>query len=258
MKKHKFTIAERFAIWRVHGQKCFYCEQPLSFKEVTIDHVIPEHISDDIEQLQAIKIQYGLPGDFSINDYCNWVPAHSFCNRDKGTAVYPAAPAFIMILEIVRRRGKQARKVADQITRSMKGDDVLGKLEIALQGGIVSADDVMILLSSTSPRYEHYEPVVITFGVNTDNVLIEDLPSTILPIDYQSLCDWLEKDLIQQLGALLTCRFYYPEASQRTGETLSVRLAFLQLNFNELEKFTSHWWEILEIQYFSDVYESSP
>ena len=75
-----------------------------------------------------------------------------------------------------------------------------------------------------------------------------------LPEDYPSLCDWLEKDLVKQLSALLTCSFYYPEASERTGETLSVRLAFLQLNLNEVESFSSPWWEIVEIQYYSEVY----
>jgi len=34
-------------------------------------------------------------------------------------------------------------------------------------------------------------------------------------------------------------------------------LAFLQLNFNELDKFTSPWWEILEIQYYSEGYGSA-
>ena len=38
MKKHKFTDEEHFAIWRAYGQKCFYCEQPLAFAEITIDH----------------------------------------------------------------------------------------------------------------------------------------------------------------------------------------------------------------------------
>ena len=42
MKKHKFTDEEHFAIWRAYGQKCFYCEQPLAFAEITIDHLIPE------------------------------------------------------------------------------------------------------------------------------------------------------------------------------------------------------------------------
>ena len=81
--------------------------------------------------------------------------------------------------------------------------------------------------------------------------------TTELPTHYLGLCDWLENDLIKLLSSLLTCSFYYPEALQRSGETLSVRLAFLQLNFNELDKFTSPWWEILEIQYYSEVYGSS-
>ncbi len=60
MKKHKFTDEEHFAIWRAYGQKCFYCEQSLSFAEITIDHLIPERLLDDTEQLQSIKSQYGL------------------------------------------------------------------------------------------------------------------------------------------------------------------------------------------------------
>lgn len=257
MNKHKFTIAEHFALWRVYGQKCFYCQQPLAFTEVTIDHIIPEHIADDAEQLQAIKIQYGLDADFSINDYGNWVPAHPHCNRGKGTTIFPPTPAFIMILEKVQRKGKQAKNEADRIERSMKSGDVLGKLGIALQRGMVLKDDVIAVLNSISPQREQYEPIVITFSLNTNEVLRKGSPVTDLPTDYPSLCSWLEKDLVKQLSSLLTCSFFYPEASQRTGETLSVRLAFFQLNFDELDKFTSPWWEILEIQYYSEVYGSS-
>ena len=184
MKKYRFSTVQRFAIWRVYGKKCFYCEHPPTFTAVTIDHIIPEHVLDNVEQLQAIKVHYGLNTDFSINDYCNWVPAHPHCNQGKGITVYPPKPAFIMILEKVQRKG---------------------------------------------------------------------LPATALQTDYPRLCDWLEEDLIKQLGTLLTCSFYYPEASQRTGETLSVRLAFLQLNFNVLDELTSSWWEILEIQYYSTL-----
>src|SRR2546423_6718456 len=226
MKKHKFTIAEHFALWRVYGQKCFYCEQPLAFTEITIDHIIPEHIADDAEPLQVIKIQYGLGTDFSINDYCNWVPAHPHCNSGKGTTIFPPTPAFLMILEKVQRKGKQAKKEADRIKRDMKGGDVLGKLGIALQRGIVLKNDVMTVLNSISPQCEQYEPIVITFSLNTNDVLRKGSLATELPTDYPSLCTLLEKDLIKQLSSLLTSSFFYPEASQRTGETFSVRLAF--------------------------------
>jgi len=257
MKKYRFTTEQRFAIWRVYGEKCFYCEQPLAFTDITIDHIIPEHILDDPQQLEAIKIEYGLDADFSINDYCNWVPAHQHCNRRKGTAIYSASPALIMILEDAQKKGKQARKEVDRLIKNKNAGDILGKLGIALQRGIVLKDDVIAVLNSISPQREQYEPIVITFSLNTDDVLRKGSLATGLPTDYLSLCTWLEKDLIKQLSSLLTCSFFYPEASQRTGETLSVRLAFFQLNFDELDKFTSPWWEILEIQYYSEVYGSS-
>ncbi len=161
-----------------------------------------------------------------------------------------------MILEKVQRKGKQAKKDVDRIEGSMKGGDVLGKLGIALQRGMVLKDDVMAVLNSISPQREQYEPIVITFSLNTSEVLRKGPLATDLPTDYPSLCTWQEKDLVKQLSSLLTCSFFYPEASQRTGETLSVRLAFFQLNFNELDKFTSPWWEIVEIQYYSEVYSS--
>jgi hypothetical protein len=255
--KKKFTNEQRFAIWSVYGKKCFHCEEPLALKEVNIDHLIPERLLDDPEKLQAIKIEYGLSPDFSINDYCNWVPAHPHCNRSKGTTVYPASPALIMHLGRVRRKGEQARRVEGRLLRNRKSDEALGELGIVVNRGIVSKDEVVDYLRGLPLEHEPDEPIVITFSLNTDEVLRNGLPSTALPTDYPSLCDWLEKDFIKLLSSLLTCSFFYPEASERTGETLSVRLAFLQLNLNELDKFTSPWWEISEIQYYSEVYGSS-
>ena len=61
----------------------------------------------------------------------------------------------------------------------------------------MSGDDVMVVLNSISPQHEHYEPIVITFSLNTDEVLRKGLPAKAVPTDYLSLCDWLEKDLTQ-------------------------------------------------------------
>lgn len=254
MKKHKFTDEEHFAIWRAYGQKCFYCEQPLAFAEITIDHLIPERLLDDTEQLQSIKSQYGLGTNFSINGYCNWVPAHLHCNQDKGTTIFQPSPIFLTYLVKAQRKGILARQEAERFAKNMKGGDVLGRLGVALQRGIVLEEDVMAILQRVLQQREQFEPIVITFSLNTEEALRKGSSEVDLPEDYPSLCDWLEKDLVKQLSALLTCSFYYPEASERTGETLSVRLAFLQLNLNELESFSSPWWEIVEIQYYSEVY----
>lgn len=257
MNKFRFTFEQRFAIWRVYSKKCFHCEQPVTFKEVTIDHIIPEHILAEPEKLQAIKIEYGLGADFSINDYCNWVPAHFHCNRNKGGDIYRRTPALITILKRVRRKGEQARKEEARIDKNSKSDDALATLKVKLDKGIVSKDAVADLLSSIPTQRDQYEPIVVTFSLNTDEVLRKGSQIANLPRDYPSLYDWLEKELIKQLSSLLSCPFYSPEPSERSGETISVRLAFLLLDLNELDRFTIPWWEIVEIQYYSEVYGSA-
>ena len=196
MKKYRFTTEQRFAIWRVYGKKCFYCEQPLTFKEVTIDHIIPEFILDDAEKLQVIKNQYGLNTNFSINDYCNWVPAHFHCNRDKGTSIYPITPTLIMFLEKVQRKGEQAKEEEDRIKRNLKSGDMLGKLAIALKKGVVLKDDVMVVLSSIPPQQEHYEPIVVTFSLNINEMLRKDLQTTELPKITQAYVTGWKKTLL--------------------------------------------------------------
>ncbi|MCP3683479.1 MAG: hypothetical protein GY861_12400 [bacterium] len=148
----------------------------------------------------------------------------------------------------------RAKAEEERIVRNLKKGNLLGKLEIALEKGIVTKAEVTRFLRRISVGREFYEPIVITFGLNIEEALSHGLEKKDVPLSHVQLYDWLEKDLVNQLSSLLSCSFYYPESSARTGETLSVRLAFLPLDFNELENFTSPWWEIHEIQYHSEVY----
>jgi len=248
MGKYRFSTEQRFALWRTYRKRCFYCREPINFHDVTIDHVVPEYLLDKPEELQRVMIEYGLSADFSINDYCNWVPCHGRCNREKGTMIYRRSPKLITILETVKKQARKAKTEEQRIRKNLKKGELLGKLGIALEKGIVAKDEVAAILDA---RDDFYEPIVITFGLNIDTVLRsgEDIPQN--GVD---LYDWLEKDLVDQLSSSLSCSFYYPELSQRTGETVSVRLAFVLVDFGELDSFTSPWWEILEIWYYSELY----
>ena len=42
MTKHRFSYVERYALWRAYDGRCFYCEKPLDFQDMTVDHIIPE------------------------------------------------------------------------------------------------------------------------------------------------------------------------------------------------------------------------
>lgn len=141
MRKYRFKPEQRLAIWRVYDKKCFYCKEPIGFQELTVDHVLPESLLDKPDELMALIKQYGLGDDFSINDYCNWVPAHNHCNREKGTTIYDASPAMIKTLAIVRKKADLARAEEEKITREQRTGDLLGKLEVAYRKGIISKEE---------------------------------------------------------------------------------------------------------------------
>jgi hypothetical protein len=53
--KSRFSYAQRYALWRAYDMKFFYCEKPLDFRNMTTDHVLPEHLVNDPTEFQRIK-----------------------------------------------------------------------------------------------------------------------------------------------------------------------------------------------------------
>jgi hypothetical protein len=106
-----------------------------------------------------------------------------------------------------------------------------------------------------------YEPVtwVATFGILVQEVLTSGLLHKSVPKDYPNLCDWLESDLMDRLRHAPINNPRFTEASERNGETLSVRIAFEwvphrdALNFGELV-----WWEVLEVVPWRNIYDEKP
>jgi len=40
-KRRTFAVWERKDIWRIFNKKCNSCKKPISYEEMTIDHIIP-------------------------------------------------------------------------------------------------------------------------------------------------------------------------------------------------------------------------
>lgn len=79
-------------------KRCFWCGEPISMQDITVDHVLPEILEDKPDELAKIIHYYALPEDFKINSCMNWVPAHSKCNQEKSTRVYKNSPVMIKLL----------------------------------------------------------------------------------------------------------------------------------------------------------------
>lgn len=105
MSKYKFNDFQRYAIYTTHEYKCYMCKKPLDLKTMQIDHVLPENLLENPEQLTNTLNDYGLSKDFNLNDFENWLPSCASCNNFKRTSVFMPTP-------IIQRHLAQAIKLA--------------------------------------------------------------------------------------------------------------------------------------------------
>src|SRR6187551_629192 len=99
MKKRTFTPFERYAIWKWHEERCWLCNEPLSYRETTIDHLFPEELTSNDDKRRDVLKMYSLTDEiFNINGFENWLPCHGICNQMKATKVTIFMPGIAFIL----------------------------------------------------------------------------------------------------------------------------------------------------------------
>ncbi len=227
----------------------------MDYTDVWVEHIVLEKTLKDPSEWKRRKLEYGLSDDFKINDFENWLPVHWWCNLDRGESIWERR-AVHHYLMIAKRHAEKAREQEARLEKKVRADSILSELDVALEKGTLLTDDILnFLRDRTEGKPDVNEPIVFTFGMNTyDLVESGALPEEVSDLNYAELCDWLEKDLLQRLSSALSCDYYYPEVSARDGETLSVRLVFVDLNWDEFDRLDSNWWEVLEIAYLSEIY----
>lgn len=264
MRKYRFTSLEKHAIWIAYEKLCFYCGNPLSFREVTIDHLLPEYLLDKPEELRKINLEYEIEANFSnftINDFCNWVPSHGVgCNFSKSNTIFEKG-IMLFYLHKVQKKLPKVKQELERLIKDASKNKSLSSLSFALKKEIVSVEDVVAILEEIEKERFQDEPVIIAFGLTIEDVLDQDFPGENPPENYPELCDWLEDDLVTKLTKNLSYLFLYTEASSRNGETLSVRLVFPELCLDEINNLnlkqlmqTLLWWNIVEVANFCEVY----
>ena len=55
LKKHQFTQAQRFVIWTCERDRCCWCGYPINFLEMTVAHVVPEHLQEKREDYKEYR-----------------------------------------------------------------------------------------------------------------------------------------------------------------------------------------------------------
>lgn len=112
MSTYKFSNAERYAVFTVHAERCWLCGEPVGLLEMEVDHVVPEALAGTPELAEALEL-LGLPGDFDLNQFGNWMPAHRRCNRFKSDAVFQPSPLIQMVLQKAIGKAARAQELHD-------------------------------------------------------------------------------------------------------------------------------------------------
>lgn len=255
MSKQRVSLIERVALWRAAKQRCFYCGQPVAFNDLEIDHIIPE--STSVERRTELVRKLELGSDFHINSMQNLVPTHHDCNRRKSSLELPIG-RLVLALERWKKAQASIKEELQKHKQQADNDKLLSALAIQVQQGsismreiVASIKDVPLPISTAAS-----EPWVLTFGTNVSELVEYDSALASRQSEYPSICDELEGDLIKDLRAQVSSLFVKTEASARNGETLSLRVAFWNLDLNKLEKVNTEPWEVLEIASYSELYGS--
>jgi len=172
--KKKFSIAERYAVWKSLGPICRWCKTPVGYADCHIDHIIPEKLLEDEEVLKSIVKKYKLNKTFQINSFYNWIPVHPSCNLSKQDQVIEGAPIFLELFQEVKRKIPATLKIYNNWNNQSKTAKITTLIEREAAKGLIDKKTVSRIFAAIN---DTLEPVVGLTGSTIDNKLFY-VPST--------------------------------------------------------------------------------
>jgi hypothetical protein len=133
-----------------------------------VDHILPESLLQDRSALKAALTDFGLPLDFELNSFENWLPAHGLCNTTKRQHVFRPTPIIQVWIDRARTKAEAARKTCDTCANERK-------IERAI--GILCTGKNALPANLLDPVIQHYatansEPKIV-FGQTVDKSKLE-------------------------------------------------------------------------------------
>lgn len=153
MSRHAFSLEERWAVYVVHDCACYLCGAPLTFKAMEVDHILPERLLDEPAELAAALQSFGLPSNFSINTFENWMPSCGPCNNAKSGAAKPA-PVMLFQLQKAIAKADDARAEVEKVRSDRAIERALTTLEAAVSKDRVSDKELKPLMDLYQQRVD--------------------------------------------------------------------------------------------------------
>ncbi len=119
MARQTFTNIDRRAFFEAHHGKCAYCNKPVTYGEMELDHLVAVKLADDDASRAKALSDLHLPAEFDLHADANILVACGPCNLKKSDMQLPAphvgllhATALRIAPEVARLREKYRRIVS--------------------------------------------------------------------------------------------------------------------------------------------------
>lgn len=146
MSGYRFSAAQRFAVYTVHGGTCYLNGEPLYLKQMRIDHVIPRSLKNDPDRLSMVLKEYGLPDDFELDSFENWLPTCDPCNSLKYKDPFRPTPIILRHIDRARAKAGEMKALAERVVTDQAISKALNTIEIALDSAQVDLDGLEPLI----------------------------------------------------------------------------------------------------------------
>lgn len=127
----------RLAIFDAYKGKCFYTGEPIFYQDFEVDHIIPESLAWDIEE---IRNRLGLGKDFNINCIENLVPCKPGVNLRKKDSLF-SDNTLLLYFEQTKARKSTVVALYEKIKEHKRHSNGYKIIDKILASETISIDD---------------------------------------------------------------------------------------------------------------------
>jgi 5-methylcytosine-specific restriction endonuclease McrA len=137
---------ERIALWMAYSRRCAYCGEPIQFRELEVDHIIPASFETDPQKLGQLRSELALPLAFALNSLGNFLPSHGGCNSRKSDLIFQPA-RLRYFLEIAESKVGAVRRLIPGLELQAQKERLLASVRLALESGNINFSDLVEIAS---------------------------------------------------------------------------------------------------------------
>ncbi len=153
MSTQTFSPFEREAIWLAHSKKCVYTSELIDINNFHIDHIIPEKLCNQPDELIRVKKKFGLSHEFNLNGYENILPCRPDANLKKGQLIFDPSQMHFFLAIASNKKTLIAKHLETIKNRNIRGKTLI-LLQQCLERGDLTAEDVVKIIEENNNNPE--------------------------------------------------------------------------------------------------------